>query len=236
LEITKVNKDYMDIKDSGEKNTNIGSDVNEGIEGNKNTDENKYSFDVQGYALNALTGNEMPGLIRHSMDVSNLAYAISKEMGMDEEFSVTVAKAALLHDIGKVKVYFYLFNTDEERLEVEKIRQIKMHSKFGYDILKSMDYDDDITEAVLYHHENYDGSGYPGNLKGEDIPLSARIIRVSDTFCALVEDRSYREAYTPKKAIELMIDEVKYFDMQVFLSFMKVIHKDDIREKIGLEE
>jgi HD-GYP domain-containing protein (c-di-GMP phosphodiesterase class II) len=113
------------------------------------------------------------------------------------------------------------------------MKHIRMHSQLGYDILKQEGFSDDILEAVLYHHENYDGSGYPGNLSGDDIPLSARILRVCDVFAALISDRSYRKAFDIDTAIELMIDEVKNFDMNIFLTFMKIIHSVDINKITG---
>ena len=82
----------------------------------------------------------------------------------------------------------------------------------------------------MYHHENYDGSGYPENLRGEDIPIGARILRVADVFSALVSDRTYRSAFDADIAVELMIDEVKNFDMEVFLAFQRVVHDIDMDE------
>ena len=91
-------------------------------------------------------------------------------------------------------------------------------------ILKDRGYSDSICESVLYHHENYDGTGYPYNLEGRNIPLGARILRVCDVFCALIDERPYRSAFPPETAVELMIEENKNYDMQVFLTFMRVIH------------
>jgi HD-GYP domain-containing protein (c-di-GMP phosphodiesterase class II) len=105
-----------------------------------------------------------------------------------------------------------------------------MHSAFSYDILKNYDYNNIILEAVLHHHENYDGSGYPNNLKGNSIPIGARILRTCDVFAALVSERRYRSAFEMETAIELMIDEVKNFDMQIFLAFLQVVHSEDFLE------
>ena len=115
-------------------------------------------------------------------------------------------------------------------MNVEKLKYIRMHSKLGYDILSEKGFSNDVLDAVLYHHENYDGSGYPENLAGENIPLSARILRVSDVFAALISNRTYRKAFDFNTAIELMIDEVKNFDMKIFLAFMRVIHNVDINK------
>lgn len=184
---------------------------------------------------NDIFGGTMPEPLEHGICVSNLAYLLSKKLGYDKEFCYFMAKAGIVHDIGKMKVYAYIYGEDEQ-LNVEKIRYIKMHSELGYDILKKAGFDDNILEAVLYHHENYDGSGYPENLVGENIPVSARILRVCDVFSALISDRTYRKAFDFHTAIELMIDEVKNFDMEIFLAFLSVINETDLNKLTGKEE
>lgn len=178
----------------------------------------------------------LPELILHGICVSNLAYHIGKELGYDEKFCNMLALAGAVHDIGKVKIYAYIYGEEEDALTVEKLRYIRMHSELGYDILKSEGFEEDVLETVLYHHENYDGSGYPENIAGDNIPLSARILRVCDVFAALISDRTYRKAFDVDTAIELMIDEVKNFDMKIFLAFLRVIHTVDINKLTGKEE
>lgn len=181
--------------------------------------------------------NMIEQLIMKGICVSNLAYLISEELGCDKVFCDKMAMAGIVHDIGKLKIYSYIYgDNDDNVLTVKKLRYIRMHSNLGYDILSDEGFDKDILEAVLYHHENYDGSGYPENLVGENIPFGARILRVCDVFAALISDRVYRKAYDTNTAIELMIDEVKNFDMQIFLTFMKVIHDVDIIKLTGKDE
>ncbi|MBQ3666271.1 MAG: HD domain-containing protein [Lachnospiraceae bacterium] len=173
-------------------------------------------------------------LIMHGLCVSNLAFLIAKELKCDDQFCHDVAMAGLVHDIGKVKIYGYIYNeSSNEQMNIQKMRYIRMHSELGYDILAAKGFNEEVLRAVLYHHENYDGSGYPANLAGESIPLSARILRVCDVFAALTSDRSYRNAFDVDTAIELMIDEVKNFDMHIFLIFMKVIHEVDLNRIMG---
>ena len=95
------------------------------------------------------------------------------------------------------------------------------------EILKEKGYSDFVSESVLYHHENFDGSGYPDNLKEFEIPIGARILRVCDVFAALISDRPYRSAFDVDAAVELMIEEVKNFDMEVFLAFMRVVNSEN---------
>ncbi len=173
-------------------------------------------------------------LIMHGIFVSNLSYRIAKELGCDDKFCDNIAMAGIVHDIGKVKVYSYIYRENsKDPMNIEKIRYIRMHSEIGYDILQTEDFDEDIMQAVLYHHENFDGSGYPSNLVGENIPLMARILRVCDVFAALTSNRTYRDAFDVQTAIELMIDEVKNFDMKIFLTFLTVINSTNVEELMG---
>ena len=138
--------------------------------------------------------------LKHGVVVSNLAYDVAKELGLGEKECYQLAIAGMLHDIGK-------------------------HSTLGYEILKDQGYSDYVLESILYHHENFDGSGYPSNRSGKDIPMGARILRVCDVYAALSMDRPYRKALENDEVLRLMIDEIKNFDMQVFLAFQRVIHK-----------
>ncbi len=170
--------------------------------------------------------------IKHGMCVSNLTYLIAKKLGLDDEECNNLAIAGMVHDIGKLRLSSYLYGRNSNGMIIEEIRYMRMHSKLGYDILKENGYNNAICEAVLYHHENYDGSGYPDNRKAEQIPLGARIMHVADAFIALISERPYREAFDFDSAIGIMIEDVKEFDMQVFLAFMDVIHEDGVLDRI----
>ena len=164
--------------------------------------------------------------LKHGMMVSNLAYEVAKEMGFSEEFCYELAIAGMLHDIGKLKLTGYINGRENSALVIEELKYVRMHSTLGYEELKSQNkYSDFVLESILYHHENYDGSGYPSNKSGEEIPIGARILRVCDVFTALRSDRPYRKAFDMETVMELMIEEVKNFDMQVFLAFQRVVHK-----------
>lgn len=167
----------------------------------------------------------------HGMRVSNLAYQLAKELGYDQEFCYDMAVAGMLHDIGKEQISNDL-EQNEERLIVEEIRYVRLHSQASYEILKKRGYKQRILDTVLYHHENVDGSGYPENLFGESIPMGAKIIRVCDVYAALTSDRPYRKSFDKKTAVELMIEEIKDFDLQVFLAFQRVLHEYEEREII----
>lgn len=164
--------------------------------------------------------------IKHGIQVSNLAYQTGKMLGLEETMCHELAVAGILHDIGKLKLRNYIA-AEENPLIVEKIKYVRRHPKLGYESLKERGYSDFILESIYYHHENYDGSGYPKNLSGEEIPLGARILRICDVYAALTSKRSYRDAFSPEMAMEMLIDEVKNFDMKIFLAFQRTMHEEE---------
>ena len=164
--------------------------------------------------------------LNHGIAVSNLAYAVAAELGQDQEFCYQMAIAGMLHDIGKLKLTDYINGQENDPLLIEELKYVRMHSSLGYEELKDQGYSELVLQSVLYHHENYDGSGYPSNLRGDSIPLGARILRVCDVYAALSSDRPYRKAFDVSTVIELMIDEIKNFDMEVFLAFQRVVHNN----------
>lgn len=160
--------------------------------------------------------------MRHGVEVSNLAKMIAEEMGEPKEVQEELEIAGILHDIGKLKLTKYMYS--EDGLIVEQMKYVRQHTKQSFEIVKAAGYGEEISKAVYYHHENCDGSGYPDNLQKNEIPPLARILRVCDVFIALTTDRSYRKAFDPKTALEIMIDEVQDYDMNVFLAFQRVLH------------
>ncbi len=161
----------------------------------------------------------------HGIAVSNLAYDVAQEMGLPEDTCYELALAGMLHDIGKLKLTGYINGQEQDPLMVEELKFVRMHSTLGYEELKDQGYSEFVLTSILYHHENYDGTGYPENLRGEDIPIGARILRVCDVFCALRSDRPYRKALEIDMVMQLMIEEIKHFDMKVFLAFQRVVHR-----------
>ncbi len=184
------------------------------------------------YVVRQALKKDVPEAIEHGIYVSNMAKYIARELGLPEKMVYELSVAGVLHDIGKLQLSNYMYGNGGEGFVVEQLRYVRMHSKLSADILKKKDFSDFVIESILYHHENYDGSGYPDNLQGESIPLGARILRVCDVFIALTSDRPYRKAFDTETAVTLMIDEVKNFDMKVFLAFLKVVHEIDLNRDI----
>jgi putative nucleotidyltransferase with HDIG domain len=170
--------------------------------------------------------NDFKSGIKHGVLVANLTFALAKEYGMSDDEAYELKLAAMMHDIGKLKLSEYLYGRTNESLPEEEKKYMSMHSKISYDVLKKYDYSDNIMNIVLSHHECYDGSGYPDGLAGEDIPVGARILKVTDEFSALISDRPYRKAFDIDTAVSIMIDEVKNVDMKIFILFQRLIHED----------
>lgn len=168
--------------------------------------------------------------VAHGSIVSNLAYRIGKQMNFTEEECHELAVAGFLHDVGKLELARYLRGHQEETLIIEEMKYVRLHSQLGADILEKKGYSQSIVDMVRFHHENCDGSGYPTNISREEIPMGSRIIRVCDVFAALTADRPYRKAFDIDTAIELMIEEAKNFDIQVFLALMNIVHEEELGE------
>lgn len=175
--------------------------------------------------------DDLTDAIDHGIIVSNLAGMLAREAGCDDEFCSEIAKAGMVHDIGKLQISKFLYGRKQDSLKIEEMKYVRMHPTLGYQELKKLGgFSNLILQAVYHHHENYDGSGYPDNLKGADIPYAARILRICDVYAALISERPYREAFDSETAVELMIDEVKNFDMKLFLAFLNVVHSPEIEE------
>ena len=184
-----------------------------------------------------LINGDLSKEISHGICVSNLAYKVGKKLLLDEKTCYNLAVMGLLHDVGKQEMVRNVFKRGEDRiLRIEEMRYIRTHPVLGYAILKEQGYPQELVKWVLYHHENYDGTGYPSNIAGEEIPLGARILRVCDVFAALTNDRPYRKAFDIQTAMKLMIEESKDYDVQVFLAFMNVVHHEDVKKIVDTSD
>ena len=128
----------------------------------------------------------------HSFRVSQYSLAIAKRLGYSEEKCENLRQMALLHDIGKIGIPDAILNKPG-KLTDEEYEIMKTHVIRGGEILKDFTMIDNVSVGALYHHEKYDGSGYCHGLKGEQIPLDARIIGIADAFDAMTANRVYRK-------------------------------------------
>ena len=137
----------------------------------------------------------------HSERVAKYAVEIARELKLPEDQIEIIEYTALLHDIGKIGVSADLLNRSG-KLSTSEFDIVKLHPIIGANIVKEIHDLGSLTEYVRHHHERYDGSGYPDNLHGENIPLGARIITLADSFDAMTSGRSYRKKLTFDEAIE----------------------------------
>lgn len=163
-------------------------------------------------------------LYQHSINVAILSATIGIGYGFNNEQLKNITLAALLHDIGKNEIDKKILDKPS-KLTLEEYEIIKNHSKLGYEALKNKEsISSTIKVAVLEHHENEDGTGYPRNIKGENIHIFAKIIHVADVYDALISKRVYKKAYEPSEAIEYLMSNIGImFDMNVVLTFIKYI-------------
>ena len=162
--------------------------------------------------------------LKHGVVVSNLAYDVAKELGLGEKECYQLAIAGMLHDIGKLKLEGYINGQEQNPMVIEELKYVRMHSTLGYEILKDQGYSDYVLESILYHHENYDGTGYPLGKSGENIPLYARIIRLVEQYDDMVSLHRGRENLSPSDAMEyLMAGSGSLFDPKLVELFVEKI-------------
>jgi putative nucleotidyltransferase with HDIG domain len=142
----------------------------------------------------------------HNLRVAHLALQIGREMGLPNETLRTLTRAGLLHDVGKIGIPDSILSKPGA-LDADEWVVIKRHPDLGHAILSRVDSLHREAEIVVAHHERIDGSGYPQGLRGDRIPLEARILAVADTYDVLVSDRPYRKAFDRGRAIKILLEE-----------------------------
>jgi HD-GYP domain-containing protein (c-di-GMP phosphodiesterase class II) len=162
----------------------------------------------------------------HTQRVTEAVVQLARMMGMGQHEIVQLRRGALLHDIGKLGVPDQILHKPDklDRLEWAVMRQ---HPTYAFNMLMSISYLRAALDIPYCHHEKWDGSGYPRGLKGEEIPLAARVFAVVDVWDALCSNRPYRPAWTVEKARELLIEESgKHFDSQVVEAFLAMLKEN----------
>ncbi|MCK4993687.1 MAG: response regulator [Candidatus Omnitrophica bacterium] len=159
----------------------------------------------------------------HSEAVAELAVKVAKKMNLLSDQVEFIRLAGLLHDIGKISISENIL-LKKNKLTVDEFMKLKMHSIASTSILRKMDLNQQILPMVLYHHERYDGSGYPEGLRAYAIPLGARILAVCDAYNAMVSVRPYRKNLKQKDAIEeLKRCSKSQFDPDIVDVFVNIV-------------
>lgn len=162
----------------------------------------------------------------HSRRVAQYAYLIAERMGKSQQEQEDIYRAGLLHDMGKLRIPAEIINKPG-KLTDDEYNIMKVHPAAGYHILRSISEDGTIAVAARYHHERYDGKGYPNGLSGENIPEIARIIGVADAYDAMTSNRSYRSVL-PQEVVRAEIERCKgtQFDAEIADIMLQMIDED----------
>jgi putative nucleotidyltransferase with HDIG domain len=161
----------------------------------------------------------------HCDRVANYAISIAERFGLDGEMQKHILHGGWLHDAGKIGVPETVLNF-QGKLSAEQFEIIKNHPAWGAEVAKTAHLPMPVVNIILYHHERYDGKGYPFGLKAEEIPLEARIVSVADTYDALTSDRPYRGRMPYEKAQVVLIESKGlHFDPNIVDIFLDIVGK-----------
>jgi HD-GYP domain-containing protein (c-di-GMP phosphodiesterase class II) len=165
----------------------------------------------------------------HTVRVTDLTLRLSRRMNVPEPELIHIRRGVLLHDIGKMAVPDNILKKTGP-LDEKEWEEMRMHPQSAYDLLYPITYLRPAVDIPYCHHERWDGEGYPNRIKGEDIPLSARIFAVIDVWDALLYDRPYRRAWPRQKVIDYMKGEIgTRFDPRVASEFMRMVEEEDLK-------
>ncbi len=163
----------------------------------------------------------------HTQRVTNLTMKLAQRMGVPDADILHIRRGALLHDIGKMGIPDSILHKPD-KLTPEEWLIMRQHPTYAYAMLSPINYLKPALDIPRYHHEHWDGTGYPEALRGEQIPIAARIFAVVDVWDALTSDRAYREAWSKEKAAEYVRNESgRHFDPRVVDIFLSMIAEDE---------
>ena len=161
----------------------------------------------------------------HSRRVAELTVQLAQNLGMSEEEIMHLRRGALLHDMGKIGIPDTILHKPDQ-LTDEEWATMRRHTQLAYDMLYRVEYLRPALDIPYCHHEKWDGTGYPRGLKGEEIPMAARLFAIVDVWDALTSDRPYRPAWSESETLAYIREQSgKHFEPQVVELFFRVFHK-----------
>jgi response regulator RpfG family c-di-GMP phosphodiesterase len=156
--------------------------------------------------------------------IKSLTLGTVDKLGLGDEAKTRLNYLINIYDLGLAKVGFHIIKNPKD-LSPKDREEIQKHTLLGHEMVASIDENPDLAKTILYHHENYDGSGYPGELRGDAIPIEARILRVSDSLRALVSNRPYQRQYSLDEAQNVLKHRSgTFFDPAVVDAFIEVMN------------
>jgi putative nucleotidyltransferase with HDIG domain len=159
----------------------------------------------------------------HTRRVVKMTVDLARTMGVEERELENIRRGALLHDIGKMGIPDSIL-LKQGSLDASEWEIMRQHPEYAYKLLNPIDYLRPVLDIPHFHHEKWDGTGYPQGLMGENIPLAARIFAIVDVWDALTSDRPYRPAWSKEKALAHITEQVgKHFDPAVVHAFLKIV-------------
>jgi len=159
----------------------------------------------------------------HVENTVQFATGVAKELNLPKEEVEMIKQAAMLHDLGKIGISENIL-LKKGKLNKKEFEEIKKHPQIGADILRPIQFLHDLIPFIFYHHEHWNGKGYPSGIRGEDIPLGARVIAIADVYQALISDRPYHKAFSKNAAIDIIKKASgSQFDPRVVSAFLRVV-------------
>jgi diguanylate cyclase (GGDEF)-like protein len=165
------------------------------------------------------TGEHVEMTVKYAKD-------IARRLGLSSLEVEQIGQAAMLHDLGKIGISENIL-LKKLKLNKKEFEEIKKHPQIGADIIRPVQFLHNLIPSIFYHHERWDGKGYPNGIKGEEIPIGARIIAIADVYQALTSDRPYRKAHSKKTAIKIIKDSSgTQFDPRIVDIFLKILQEE----------
>jgi len=188
-------------------------------ETNENLMESIFAFAKTIEVKDHYTGEHVEKTVKYATD-------IAKTLGLPPSEIEMVRQAAMLHDLGKIGISENIL-AKKAKLTKNEINEIRKHPNIAADILRPIHVLNAIVPFILHHHERWDGKGYPTKLKGEEIPLGARIVAIADVYQALISNRSYRKAFSKTKALNIIKEgSGTQFDPRIVKAFLSTVEKE----------
>jgi response regulator RpfG family c-di-GMP phosphodiesterase len=166
----------------------------------------------------------------HCDRVARYAVALAQAAGLNDDMINDIKHGSWLHDCGKIGVPEAVLNFPG-RLSEDEMETVQQHPRWGSEVARQAHMSDTVINIILYHHERFDGKGYPSGLEAEHIPIEARIVAIADVFDALFSDRPYRKAYNYDRTIEILHEMTEgHFDPQLIELFLPIA--EEVRNNV----